>query len=388
MQEPTAHRPEAPLATVQQPPAEPGMTVDRVDTPALLVELDAFERNLERMAREVAAAGVRLRAHAKTHKCAAVALRQMALGAVGVCCQKVSEAEALVAAGVPDVLVSNQVVGPRKLARLASLATRARMGVCVDHPDNVDELAAAASAAGADMAVLVEVDVGAGRCGVAPGEPALALARRVASHDRLRFAGLQAYHGSAQHLRTFAERRAAIAAATEAARRTVELLDAHGLACETVAGAGTGSFRFESASGVYNELQCGSYVFMDADYAHNLGEDGEPVRDFEHALFVLATVMSTAKPGYAVVDAGLKALAFDSGPPAVHAPAGATYARPSDEHGRIEPGTSNVRLALGDRVRLIPGHCDPTVNLHDWYVAVRGDVVEEVWRVDARGAVF
>jgi D-serine deaminase-like pyridoxal phosphate-dependent protein len=373
---------------MQQPPAEPGMSIEQVDTPALLVDLDPFERNLARMARLVDAAGVRLRAHAKTHKCAAIARRQMALGAVGVCCQKVSEAEALVDAGVADVLVSNQVVGERKLARLAELAARARLGVCVDHAQQVSALEQAVGAVGSELWVLVEVDVGAGRCGVAPGAPAVALARQVADAAGLSFAGLQAYHGSAQHIRSFEERRAAVDGAIDKARCTIEVLDAAGLACETVAGAGTGSFRFESVSGVYNELQCGSYVFMDADYAKNLDASGQARAEFEHSLFVLATVMSAAKPDYVVVDAGLKSLAFDAGPPIVHEPAGSAYARPSDEHGRIDPGASNVKLTLGDRVQLIPGHCDPTVNLHDWYVAVRDGVVEELWRVDARGGVF
>ena len=373
---------------MQKPPAEVGMTIDQVDTPALLVDLDAFERNLEHMARMVEAAGVRLRAHAKTHKCAAIGLRQMALGAVGVCCQKVSEAEALVDGGVPDVLISNEVVGDRKLERLAALASRARIGVCVDHPENVAALSLAASRADVEIGVLVEVDVGAGRCGVTPGAPAVELAKAVADSAWLRFDGLQAYHGSAQHIRDFRERGDAIRSAIAAAQESVAALDAAGLQCATVGGAGTGSFRFESASGVYNEMQCGSYAFMDADYARNLDESGELTREFEHSLFVLATVMSSAKADYCVVDAGLKALAFDCGPPSVHEPAGASYARPSDEHGRIDPGDSNIALGLGDRVRLIPGHCDPTVNLHDWYVAVRGNIVEEVWKVDARGAMF
>jgi D-serine deaminase-like pyridoxal phosphate-dependent protein len=364
------------------------MTIEQVDTPALLVDLAPFERNLQRMADWVEGTGVRLRAHAKTHKCAAIALRQMALGAVGVCCQKVSEAEALVDGGVPDVLVSNEVVGARKLERLAALSERARVGVCVDNARNVDDLSRVMSSAGTELAVLVEVDVGAGRCGVDPGQPVLALARQVADSPGLRFGGLQAYHGSAQHIRSFGERRAAIETAIACTRETVDLLGAEGFTCHTVAGAGTGSFRFESTSGVYNELQCGSYAFMDADYALNRDEHGEPSREFEHSLFILATVMSTAKAGYAVVDAGLKAVAVDAGLPTVNEPAGAEYARPSDEHGRIGRGTSNVVLGLGDRVRLIPGHCDPTVNLHDWYVAVRDGVVEEVWRVDARGAIF
>ena len=373
---------------MQQPPAEPGMTVDRIDTPALVVELDPFERNLARMAELARDAGVRLRPHAKTHKCAAVAKRQIALGAVGVCCQKVSEAQALVDGGVPDVLVSNEVVGERKIARLAALAARARAAVCADDAGNVTALGAAAVREGAELGVLVEIDVGAARCGVAPGAAAVALAQRVADTPGLRFAGLQAYHGSAQHLRTPQERERAIGAAVAATRETVALLADAGLDCDTVAGAGTGTFRIEAGSGLYNELQCGSYAFMDADYARNLGADGEPVHEFEHALFVLATVMSAVREDYAVVDAGLKALAFDSGPPAVAEPAGAVYARPSDEHGRIEPGPGARRPALGERVRLVPGHCDPTVNLHDWYVAVRGGVVEEVWRIDARGAVF
>jgi D-serine deaminase-like pyridoxal phosphate-dependent protein len=364
------------------------MTLDRIDTPALVVDLDPFERNLQRMARLAREAGVRLRPHAKTHKCAAVAQRQMALGAVGVCCQKVSEAEALVNAGVADVLVSNEVVGVRKLARLAALATRARVGVCVDDAGNVAALGRAAQDAGAELAVLVEVDVGAGRCGVAPGAPALELARRVADAPGLRFAGLQAYQGSAQHLRAPDERERAIAMAVARARDTVAALEADGLVCETVAGAGTGTFRLEAASGLYNELQCGSYAFMDADYARNLDITGRPLAEFEHSLFVIATVMSAVRHDYVLLDAGLKALAFDAGPPVVAEPSGATYARASDEHGRLVPAPGTAPPALGERVRLVPGHCDPTVNLHDWYVAVRDGVVEEVWRIDARGALF
>lgn len=371
-----------------KPPAEPGMSIEEVDTPALLVDLDAFERNLQRMASAVKEAGIRHRAHAKTHKCAAIGLRQMALGAVGVCCQKVSEAEALVDAGIPDVLLSNQVVGERKVQRLVELATRARVGVCVDHAQNVQQLSDAASAAGIELDVLVEVDVGAGRCGVEPGAQTLQLAQMIDAASGLRFGGLQAYQGSAQHIRDHGERRLAIDAAIDKTRLTVDLLAANGLQCATVGGAGTGSFEFESASDVYNELQCGSYVFMDADYARNLDASGQPVSQFEHSLFVLASVMSASKADRVVVDAGLKSLAFDSGPPTVHEPSGAEYSHPSDEHGRISPASSNIKLGLGDRVRLIPGHCDPTVNLHDWYVAVRDGVVEEVWRVDARGALF
>lgn len=378
------------------PPAVPGMPLDEVDTPALVVDLDAFERNLRRMADAVAAVGggkVRLRPHAKTHKSPVIGLKQMALGAVGLCCQKVSEAEAMVEGGVPDVLVSNEVIGARKLDRLAALARQARVMVAVDNDVAIEALEAAATRAGVRLRTLVEIDVGAGRCGVAPGADAVHLATRVARSPSLAFAGLQAYHGRAQHLRTIEERRQAIAGAIAGTALTVDLLRKAGLACEVVGGAGTGTFELEAASGVYNELQAGSYVFMDADYARNKRADGGRFDTFEHALFVQATVMSTPADTRAVVDAGLKALAFDTGMPEVPGLAGAVYERPSDEHGSLNLTAANHRPRLGDKVLLIPGHCDPTVNLHDWYVGVRGmsgsgPRVESIWPVAARGALF
>jgi D-serine deaminase-like pyridoxal phosphate-dependent protein len=377
----------------QPAPAHPGLPLADVDTPALVIDLDAFEHNLERMAGLVARAGVRLRPHAKTHKSPVIGLRQMALGAVGLCCQKVSEAEAMVMGGVPDVLVSNEVVGVRKLERLAALARQARVMVAVDNEAAIEGLATAAQKAGVGIRVLVEINVGANRCGVEPGEPAVALAQAIARSPRLAFAGLQAYQGRAQHLRTIEERRAAIAAAVEMTARTIEALRKAGLGCEVVGGAGTGTFEIEAASGVYNELQAGSYCFMDADYARNRKADGGRFDTFEHALFVYATVMSTPTHERAVVDAGLKALAFDAGPPEVPGLAGAVYERPSDEHGNLNVSACNVRPRLGDKLLLIPGHCDPTVNLHDWYVGVRGMGtpsvhVECLWPVAARGAVF
>jgi D-serine deaminase-like pyridoxal phosphate-dependent protein len=378
---------------MQPPPALPGMPLADVDTPALLIDLDAFERNLARMAGAVAKAGVRLRGHAKTHKSPIIALRQMAQGAVGVCCQKVSEAEVMVAGGVPDVLVSNEVVGTRKLERLALLARRAKIGVCVDNADNVEALAQAAARFGSRLDALVEIDVGARRCGVAPGEAAVRLAGEVARHKSLRFAGLQSYHGAAQHVRDWAERKARIEKAIAATAETVALLKKAGLACDTVGGAGTGTFEMEAASGVYNELQAGSYIFMDADYARNKREDGTPFTTFEHALFVYATVMSTPERNRAIVDCGHKAAAVDSGMPEPYGLGGVTYSRPSDEHGLLDTTGANRPLRLGEKVRLVPGHCDPTVNLHDWYVCVRGidgDAahVEAVWPVAARGAGF
>src|SRR5574337_1138043 len=276
-----------------RPPAEVGMPLEAVDTPALLLDLDAFEKNIARLAGAVsgaaAGAGVRLRPHAKSHKCPMIALRQMAAGAVGVCCQKVSEAEAMVYGGILDVLVSNEIVGAPKIARLVGLAKQARVAVCVDDMGNVTALNEAATAFGVRLSVLVEVNVGSDRCGVEPGEPVLALAKQIAGSPGLRFGGLQAYHGAAQHIREHAKRKEAIDAAVEKVRRTVELLQRHGLSCELVTGAGTGTYALEAASGVFNELQAGSYIFLDADYAKNLTPAGTPGSDFEDSLFVYAT---------------------------------------------------------------------------------------------------
>jgi D-serine deaminase-like pyridoxal phosphate-dependent protein len=366
-------------------PAEIGMALADVDTPALILDLDAFERNLDLMASAVRGSRLALRPHAKSHKCPEIAKRQIAAGAVGVCVQKAAEAEALVEGGVGDVLIANEVVGRAKLARVAALARRARIGVCVDDVAIVADLDDAARAAGARVDVYVEVDVGANRCGVAPGEPALRLARAVSGSANLRLAGIQAYHGAAQHLRTVEERRAEVAAAVDAARRTRDLIEDDGLACDVVTGAGTGTFLFEGASGVYDELQPGSYVFMDADYGRNRWE-GFP--RFEQSLFIWTTVMSAPAPGRVVVDAGLKAHSFDSGNPVVVGWPGVDYAKASDEHGVLTVAAGARAPVLGDKLRLVPGHCDPTVNLYDWLVCLRGEQVEAVWPITGRGAFY
>ena len=366
-------------------PARIGMPLAEVDTPALILELDGFERNLARMTEAVRGKPVRLRPHAKSHKCPEIALRQIAAGAVGVCCQKVSEAEALVAGGVGNVLIANEIVGAGKLERLAALAHRAQVAVCADAAENVAELDAAAARAGVRLDVLVEVNVGADRCGVAPGAPALDLARRIAAGPHLRFAGLQAYQGGAQHLRSVAERRSAIGRAVDMVRATRALLEEHGLACATVTGAGTGSFPLELESGAYDELQPGSYIFMDADYSRNEYDASWP--RFEQSLFVWTTVMSRASAGRAVVDAGLKASSVDSGMPLVWQRPGLQYIKASDEHGVLAVAPDVTAPALGEKLLLVPGHCDPTVNLYDWFVCVRGGVVESLWPVSARGAL-
>ncbi len=375
-------------------PAQEGMPFEDIDTPALIVDLDAFERNLSRMAEAIKDQPVRLRAHAKTHKSPVITKKQMELGAIGACCQKVSEAEVLIRNGVANVLVSNEVIGLQKLARLAALTKDAEwIGLCIDSELGLKQASEAAANAGVTLNALVEIDVGAGRCGVAPGEAALQLATLISDDPHLNFTGLQAYHGSAQHIRDHGERKAAIDETIEMTRATVDLLRENGLECEIVGGAGTGTFEMEAASGVYNELQAGSYIFMDADYARNHSEGGGPFDMFEHALFVLTGVMSRPEANKAVVDAGHKAASIDSGMPEPFSMTGMRYERPSDEHGVLFIEGSNKPPELGEKVLLVPGHCDPTVNLHDWYVCVRGlhgenPVVEEIWPVSARGAYF
>jgi len=367
---------------MQRIPARIGDARRDIETPALVADLDVLERNLDAMAE--ATREIRLRPHAKSHKCSTIAKMQIARGAIGICCQKTDEAAAFVDAGIGDVLVTNEIVASRKIERLAELARRARIGVLIDDERVVPVLSQAATRAGATIDVYVELDVGAHRCGVS-AEHAGVLARAAHAAPGLRFRGLQAYHGAAQHLRDPGERERAIDAAASLARRTRARIVASGVACDIVSGAGTGTWRFERDSRVYDELQPGSYVFMDADYARNLAAPDD--LRFGQSLFVLASVMSVACRGQAVVDAGLKAFAFDSGLPQVHALSGVEYVKASDEHGVLRIAEDARSLALGDRVLLAPGHCDPTVNLYDYLVGVRRGIVEAVWPIEARGAL-
>jgi 3-hydroxy-D-aspartate aldolase len=360
-------------------PALPGWREDQVQTPALILDLDALEANIARMARAAQAAGLALRPHGKMHKSADVARLQIAAGAVGLCCQKVSEAEAFVRAGIGDVLVTNQIVDPAKIDRLARLPLRgAAVGVCVDAPGNVADLAAACARHGTELEVLVEVDTGQGRCGVTSPEAAVALARAVLAAPGLRFGGVQAYQGAMQHLQRHDERQAAFAASAARLSPVLAALQASGIACPRVSGGGTGSWEFEAASGLWTELQCGSYAFMDADYGRLDGA-------WRNALFVLSQIVSTA-PGRAVGDAGLKSMTGESGLPLVFGREGLRCTGLSDEHVQIADPAGQLRA--GDRLRLVPGHCDPTCNLHECYVVVADGVVQDLWPVTARGKAW
>ncbi|MBL8350820.1 MAG: DSD1 family PLP-dependent enzyme [Burkholderiaceae bacterium] len=369
------------------PAARPGDPLTAVDTPALVLDLDAFERNLDRLQAAAGAAGVALRPHAKAHKCPAIALAQLRRGAVGICCQKVSEALPFLAAGIADIHVSNEVVGAAKADLLARMARQGRFSVCVDHPAQVAALAEATARHGSALAVFVEVDIGQGRCGVPDAPAVLRLLDALAAHPQLRFGGLQAYQGGVQHVRRQADRRDAAQRAAARAGEVVAALAQAGVACPTVTGGGTGSVEFDLASGVYTELQPGSYVFMDGDYGRN---DASSAWRFEHSLFLACTVMSVGDGTRVIVDAGLKSLAVDSGLPTVwHAGAESpqlVYAAANDEHGIVRcRDAAAPRPELGAQLLLVPGHCDPTLNLHDDIVALRGGIVEAIWPVAARG---
>ena len=376
--------------------ANVGDAVHAIDTPALVLDLDAMGRNIARMAAFATRHGVRWRPHAKMHKSAALAQRLVSAGAVGACVQKTAEAEALAAGGVADIFISNEVIAPAKLARVAALARTlrqrgGRLAIAVDSALGVDRLAESLAGSSAAVDVFVEIDVGQNRCGVPPGPAAVALAQRIAQAPALRFAGLHAYQGRAQHLRSADERRSAIGAVLQLVRDTQGLFAEAGLAVPLVTGAGTGTMANEAASGVYGELQAGSFLFMDADYAANEADPEQPV--FEHALYVKSQVMSVSG-AHAVCDAGHKSHAIDSGLPRVHRPEGGEpwrYANGGDEHGILQAGDGLPLPALGQTVWLIPGHCDPTVNLHDMMIGVHGGLcdgrVAELIRVDARGAL-
>ncbi|NBR26856.1 MAG: DSD1 family PLP-dependent enzyme [Betaproteobacteria bacterium] len=371
-------------------PAVPGMDESQIQTPCLILDLDALERNIRKMGDYAKANGMRHRSHGKMHKSVDVQKLQERLGgSVGVCCQKVSEAEVFVRGGIKDVLVSNQVRDPAKIDRLARLPKLgSRIIVCVDDVANIADLSAAAEKHGTQLEIFVEIDCGAGRCGVTSTDAVVKIAQAADAAPGLKFTGIQAYQGAMQHIDSYEARKEKLDAAIAMVKDAVEGLKAVGLEPELVSGGGTGSYYFETGSGVYNELQCGSYAFMDADYGRILDKDGHRIDkgEWENALFILTSVMSHAKPDRAICDAGLKAQSVDSGLPFIYGRNDVKYIKCSDEHGVIDDPKGVLKV--NDKLRLVPGHCDPTCNVHDWYVGVRNGKVETVWPVSARGKAY
>ncbi|MGE3268095.1 MAG: DSD1 family PLP-dependent enzyme [Chloroflexota bacterium] len=360
-------------------PGAIGLPVQQLDTPSLILDLDAVERNLDRMDQALAGTSVRARPHTKTHKVPNIALMQLARGAIGVCCAKLGEAEVMAAGGVGPILLTTEVVGDAKIRRLLGVAKQTEILTVVDDGDAAAQLSEAASAAGLRLSCLIDVNVGQNRTGVEPGEPAVALAERLAGLRGLELVGLQGYEGHLQHVREPEERREANASAMQLLSQTAEVLTERGHRMEIVSTAGTGTFQYAAAWPRVTEVQPGSYVVMDRDYG------GVQGLGFENALTVLVSVVSTQRKNAAVVDAGYKTLSSDSGAPGVR-DVDAAYGFMGDEHGKLT-FESGCPLRPGDKVELIPSHCDTTINLHDVYYVTRGGIVVAVWPIAARGRV-
>ncbi|MFN0074206.1 MAG: DSD1 family PLP-dependent enzyme, partial [Chloroflexota bacterium] len=352
-----------------------------VDTPALLLDLDIVERNIAAMADVFRGSPIKLRPHAKTHKSPRLALMQIAAGAIGITVAKLGEAEVMAAAGVDNLLISSEIVGPAKVARLIGLARQVNVLTVVDDLSAARIVAEAAESAGVRIPALIDLDTGHHRTGIVGGAPALALAKDVARLRGLNLIGLQGYEGHLQHIEGLEERKNGEAESLSMLRETRRMIEAAGIEMSIVSTGGTGTHRILAEQGGVTEIQAGSYVVMDTHYASIEGVQ------FGHALTCMTTVLSKTKPNRCIIDAGHKTLSLDSGPSAPKDLPGARYIAAGDEHGVIEYEDGHCLLSVGDRVEMLPRHCDPTINLHDWYHVTRGDTVVALWPVAARGRV-
>ncbi|SKB64396.1 DSD1 family PLP-dependent enzyme [Sphingopyxis flava] len=358
-----------------------------LNTPVLVLDVEALDRNIAAMAALAAAKGVGLRPHAKTHKSVDIAKRQLAAGAFGVCCAKIGEAEVLADGGITGILITSPVAAPRAIERLAALAARGEgLMAVVDHPAVAKRLAAALAATGATLDVVIDIDPGIARTGVASAEQAVELARTVRGLPALRYRGVQFYCGSQQHIEDYAERRAAIVERTDYLASVIAGLTDAGFTPAIVTGSGTGTHRIDLDLGVFTELQAGSYVFMDKQY-NDCDLTGDGSRPFETSLGVDARVVSANHSGLVTIDAGFKSLSTDGGLAVVRrgAPEDAFFAFMGDEHAALIAPDIGTLLAAGDPVTLTVPHCDPTVNLYDHYHVVAGDTLVDIWPVSARG---
>jgi len=358
-----------------------------LNSPSLVLDLEMLERNITEMANFAKAHNVKLRPHSKTHKSADIARRQMAEGALGVCCAKLGEAEALGEAGIQSLHITSPVVTPQAIQRLVELNAKVSdLMLVVDHPANAEALAAAAAKAGKPLTVIVDIDPGIHRTGTASPEATVELVQKIANFRSLAYAGVQFYCGSHQHIVDFKERTAQIKERTEYLQGILAKLEEAGLKPGIVTGSGTGTHYIDAKLGVFTELQVGSYVFMDHDYnVCDLRGLDKPT--FEQALQIDARVVSANTPGMVTVDAGLKAMATEKGPPMIlkGAVEGATTRFMGDEHLAVIAPEGQQAPKLGEQVILTPPHCDPTVNLYESYNVVKGDTLVEIWPVTARG---
>ncbi len=361
------------------------MKISELDTPVLLLDADALERNIARMADMTGTAGISYRPHSKTHKSSVIARMQLKAGAVGVCCAKLGEAEVMGAAGIGNILITTPVVGHNKIGRLLHLANQLRVAVVADNAANVTALGNMAQTAGRQLEVLVEVDVGQGRCGVQTPDEAAELAKRIHDNAWLRFGGIQGYQGKIQMVPDVTEREAETGASLDRLDAFVDAVEAASVRVSLTTGGGTGTLPFDMAGGRLTELQTGSYVFMDSRYG-GIGWPGASAPPFEQSLHILTTVVSTPTSDRVVCDAGLKSASSDHGPPMVADGDGFVFEYGGDEHGILRAADGGaVQWTVGDKVRLVPSHCDTTVNLYDQYIVVQGDEVVDVWPIEGRG---
>ena len=362
-----------------------GMQKTELDTPALLIDLDKMEANIQTMADYFTTVNAMLRPHVKTHKTPIISHKQIAAGAIGVTCAKLGEAEAVIHAGVRDVLIANQVVGSHKIARLINLARHSEIMVAVDNPQNVRDISEAAAAKGVTVRMLVEVNVGMNRCGVESGKPALELAKQIRQSANLKFEGLMGYEGHTVAKPDLKEREANVQEAMQHLIDAKHYLEKHGVEVSIMSGGGTGTFNITGSIPEMTEVQAGSYVFMDATY-RNVEGVGE---QFDCSLSVLATVVSRPAPDRVIVDTGLKVLAKEFGIPQPIGITGVEMTGLSEEHGTLkfvgQVSDTDVPLTPGDKIEILPTHCCTTVNLHDRYYGIRNGIVESVWDIAARG---
>ncbi|HUJ02523.1 MAG TPA: DSD1 family PLP-dependent enzyme [Rhizomicrobium sp.] len=356
----------------------------KLQTPALVVDLDALEKNIAAMAAHAKAKNIALRPHAKTHKCAEIARRQIAAGAAGICVAKLGEAEAMADAGIDSILITSPVVSDGGIARL--MALNARMGelmVVCDNDEVAKRLADAAKASGKKLKILIDIDPGLGRTGIRPGDNAVALVEQVAKSGSLEYAGLQCYAGQVQHMESPNERRDASLTALKELGSLRDQLAARRLAPKILSGGGTGTFDIDPDARVLTELQVGSYVFMDRQYNDVWTKPGARP-PFVTSLFVQTTVISANRDNLVTTDAGFKSFATDAGSPEIASGAGANYFFFGDEQGGIFY-SGEQKLRVRDSILCVVPHCDPTVNLYDRIHAVRGDRLEAIWTIEARG---
>lgn len=358
----------------------PGTAKSDLDTPALCLDIDLVDANVKRMADYAAQAGVRLRPHSKTHKTPILARKQLEAGAIGVTCAKLGEAEEMGLAGIRDILIANQIIGPLKIARLVNLAGYTDVMVAVEAWENARALSAAAVEKGVRLRVIIEVDIGMGRCGTLPGEETLALAKRIVTLPGLRFCGLMGYEGHLVMTPSFEERKQKTLADLAGLTATADLLRQNGISVEIVSAGGTGTHAISAHVPGVTELQVGSYITMDAQYRESVGIQ------FDYALTVVATVISARDGDRAVIDAGLKALTRDFGLPIVLNPTGWQIVGLSEEHGSLRR-VDGPPLKVGDKVEIVPNHGCTTINLHDVYHVMRDDRLEAIWPIAARGRV-